>query len=106
MGDPETTAYSSRRGQAASAGGLGDDVLRVTSTAVGRGPNGYAVNTPCLGYGSAVRAVHVDLLSAVPVGKAATQSAASGASTAATYGDVIRGSDLPDSIEGGAGRTS
>lgn len=102
-GGPGDDRIMVEKGPSTLVGGLGDDVLRVTSTAVGRGPNGYAVNTPCLGYGSAVRAVHVDLLSGRARGQGRDTVRGFRCVNGSKYGDVIRGSDLPDSIGGGAG---
>jgi Ca2+-binding RTX toxin-like protein len=102
-GGPGDDRMGVEKGPSTLVGGPGDDVLRVTSTAVGRGPNGYAVNTPCLGYGSAVRAVHVDLVSGRARGQGRDTVRGFRCVNGTKYADVMRGSDLPDSLGGGAG---
>ena len=87
------------KGTSTLVGGPGDDALSVLSTTVG----GYADNTPCLGYGSVVHAVHVDLVSGRVHGQGRDIARGFRCAHGTRYGDVIRGGDLPDSLSGGGG---
>jgi Ca2+-binding RTX toxin-like protein len=102
-GGPGDDRLRVEKGTSTLVGGPGDDVLRVTSTAVGRGSDGYAINTPCLDFDSAVRAVHVDLVSGRVRGQGRDTARGFRCVIGTRYGDVIRGSQLPDSLDGGAG---
>ena len=82
------------------AGGPGDDYLRAISR---RMPSGFADNTPCLDYRSALRAVRIDLPAQRVSGQGRDVVVGFRCAVGSPFGDVIVGRDVVDSLNGAGG---